>query len=181
MQITYDPVTGLQLAGTLAGTDIADGSVTSAKIVDGTITTADLGCLDTDVALAANSDTKIASQKAVKTYADTKATKAQEAWTAPTLLNSWVNFNAAAYSQAGYFKDTLGIVHIRGMVKDGSLGGAVFFTLPAGYRPVDHIIFGSIANGAIARIDVQSTGDVTAEAGCSATWTSFDGITFRAA
>ncbi|KAF0130520.1 MAG: hypothetical protein FD152_2110 [Xanthobacteraceae bacterium] len=32
--------------------------------------------LDTDGALAANSDTKVASQKAVKTYADTKVTKA---------------------------------------------------------------------------------------------------------
>jgi len=35
-----------------------------------------LSYLDTDGALAANSDTKVATQKAVKTYADTKVTKA---------------------------------------------------------------------------------------------------------
>lgn len=49
---------------------IADNSVTAAKINNGEITTAKLAAtaFDTDGTLAANSDTKIASQKAVKTY-----------------------------------------------------------------------------------------------------------------
>ncbi len=60
-----------------------------------------------------------------------------ENWIAPSLSNSWVNYGGS-YSTAGYYKDPLGIVHIRGMVKDGTADTAVF-TLPAGYRP-EHLL-----------------------------------------
>lgn len=56
-----------------------DGSVTDAKITSGGLSPSKVAgtalvssALDTDSTLAANSDTKIPSQKAVKTYADTK-------------------------------------------------------------------------------------------------------------
>lgn len=57
----------------------------------------------------------------------------QQAWQAPSLLNSWANYGIG-HNPAGYFKDTLGIVHLRGLVKDGTVGQAIF-TLPTGYRP----------------------------------------------
>lgn len=60
-----------------------DGSVTDAKITSGGLSPSSVvgtalvtGALDTDSTLAANSDTKISSQKATKTYADTKSTLA---------------------------------------------------------------------------------------------------------
>lgn len=57
----------------------------------------------------------------------------QEAWAAPTFGTNWSNFDASN-QQAGYFKDSLGFVHLRGLVKRSS-GSAAVFTLPAGFRP----------------------------------------------
>ncbi|MCY9516707.1 hypothetical protein [Paenibacillus apiarius] len=52
-------------------------------------------------------------------------------WIKPTLLNGWVEFDK---STVEYFKDALGFVHIRGMVKSGTMGNPVFI-LPKEYRP----------------------------------------------
>jgi hypothetical protein len=56
------------------GTDVVTGQLTAAAFPTGSpvITTAMISAVDTDGALATNSDSKLASQKAVKTYADTK-------------------------------------------------------------------------------------------------------------
>ena len=54
-------------------------------------------------------------------------------WIAPTLLNSWVNAGGA-FETAGYLKDPLGFVHLKGVVQSGTSGTAVF-VLPTGYRP----------------------------------------------
>ncbi len=55
-------------------------------------------------------------------------------WIAPTFQNGWTNFGAP-YATAGYRKDALGVVWIKGLVK-GSSPNAIF-TLPAGYRPAE--------------------------------------------
>ena len=49
----------------------------------------------------------------------------QESWIAPTLLNSWVNYSGS-YNPAGYMKDVLGFVYLRGMIKTGSVGSLAF-------------------------------------------------------
>ncbi len=107
----------------------------------------------------------------------------QQAWIAPTLTNSWANFDAANYSPAGYFKDTLGIVHLRGAVKSGTIGQAIF-TLPVGYRPPKiewhPAISSSPSTLTLSLVTVSSDGQVIASAGAN-TWFSLDGITFRAA
>lgn len=103
----------------------------------------------------------------------------QEVWQTPDLLNDWVNFGGAKET-AQYFKDTLGIVHLKGFVKDGTIGAVPIFTLPAGYRPAEEMIVVTISNDAIARCDIQLTGQVRAQAGNNA-WFSLTGITFRAA
>ncbi|NOV28012.1 hypothetical protein E5S69_31495 [Cupriavidus necator] len=101
-----------------------------------------------------------------------------EAWIAPTLLNSWVNFGGG-FNNAGYYKDLSGVVHLRGMVKSGVIGNAVF-NLPAGYRPANEELFVAISNGALGRVDIYPSGDVGATSG-SNSWLSLDGMTFRAA
>ena len=101
----------------------------------------------------------------------------QQAWQTPTFQNAWVNYGGV-YNPAGYFKDSLGIVHLRGLVKTGTIATAVF-TLPAGYRPAYRQLMVSISNGAIARLDVDTTGSVIAQTG-SNVWFSLDGATFRA-
>ena len=45
----------------------------------------------------------------------------QQEWVAPTLLNSWVNFGGD-YEIAGYMVDSLGFVHLKGVVKSVAQG-----------------------------------------------------------
>jgi len=105
----------------------------------------------------------------------------QESWTVPTLLNSWVNYGSG-YNAVGYFKDNLGIVHLRGLVKDGTINTTVF-QLPNGYRPAYKEMHTSSAKQGgvyvIGRCDIDSSGNVTAY-GSANEYFSFDGITFRA-
>jgi hypothetical protein len=102
----------------------------------------------------------------------------QENWQTPSLLNAWVNY-ASGYNPAGYFLDKSGIVHLRGLVRSGTVGAAIF-TLPAGYRPPFRELHMVMSNGAVARCDVLVDGSVTAVTGSNA-WFSLDGITFRVA
>lgn len=111
----------------------------------------------------------------------------QEAWKVPALLNNWANFGGN-FNAVGYWKDSFGVVHLRGLVKSGT-PESVIFTLPVGYRPPSYEVFattGSTAMGAqMARVDVQTDGSVVAKGFLStngtATFLSVDGITFRSA
>lgn len=100
------------------------------------------------------------------------------AFTAPTLLNSWVDFGAP-FNPTGHYKDAFGVVHLRGTVKSGIIGNPIF-QLPAGSRPTNSEIFPTISNGAIGRVVITSGGDVTADIG-SNVYVALDGMTFRAA
>jgi hypothetical protein len=110
-------------------------------------------------------------------------------WTAPTLLNSWVNYGSS--SDAGYYKDSLGRVNLRGFIKDGTVDNTngVIFTLPAGYRPGTDLIFSALGSNAaesaaeIARIDVRANGNVMAipiNTFVTGAYCSLSGISFLA-
>jgi hypothetical protein len=96
-------------------------------------------------------------------------------WTAPTLLNSWANYGTG-FHNAGYSKNSFGIVHLRGMVKSGTINTAIF-TLPAGFRPAAKHLFTTTANSAIARVDIDTSGNVVCVSG-SNVWLALDGISF---
>ena len=104
----------------------------------------------------------------------------QEAWIAPTLLNSWVNYGGG-YANAGYWKDSHGVVHLRGLVKSGGTASTIF-TLPAGYRPAANELF-LVASGTtptFAQIAIDTAGGVVFLNGSNG-YVSLSGITFRAA
>jgi len=103
--------------------------------------------------------------------------KAQQEWQAVEFENNWVNYGGG-FGACAYFKDSLGIVHLRGLAKDGTVN-TVIFTLPAGYRPAEALVFASISNNAVARITVFNNGEVKQWVG-SNVFQSLDGITFRA-
>jgi hypothetical protein len=106
------------------------------------------------------------------------ATISQQLWQNPSFLNAWHNYGAG-YNAAGYFKDSMGIVHLKGLVA-GGLGGTTIFVLPAGYRPTARQLHVTATNGAApGRCDVLSSGEVVPVAGDTA-WFSLDGITFQA-
>lgn len=103
----------------------------------------------------------------------------EQAWQVPTLLNSWVNYGTP-FNPAGYFKDNFGIVHLRGMVMNGTGMGNPIFVLPVGYRPAYYEQHASVSAGAIAYTQLGSDGSVTPVGGSTAAF-CLDGITFRAA
>ena len=105
----------------------------------------------------------------------------QEAWTVPTLLNSWVDFGGV-YQTIRYRKDASGVVWLQGMIKDGTkAGGTQVMSLPAGYRP-DKTLILSATNSTKTYCDlsIQSDGSVKAGYGWDDVWT-FLSLSFPAA
>jgi len=96
----------------------------------------------------------------------------------PSLLNGWENYGGS-FTPASYWKDKNGVVHITGLVKNGT--SYIIFQLPAGYRPAETEIF-ALTNSAynVTRIDVRISGDVVISQGLHTTWMTLAGITFKA-
>jgi hypothetical protein len=103
---------------------------------------------------------------------------ADTGWVTPTLLNSWVAYGAP-FATAGYRKDAAGYVHLRGLVRTGTVVTSIF-VLPAGYRPAEQLIFSTNSSATTAsRTDILTSGGVFAQTGANAYW-SLDGIIFKA-
>jgi len=99
-------------------------------------------------------------------------------WNVPTFANGWVNYGGS-FNPAGYRRDSEGWVHLRGLVKSGTVGQTIY-TLPEGYRPAYRELFMALSNGSVGRIDVTAAGAVICDVGNNA-WISMDGMTFMAA
>ncbi|MCI5117687.1 MAG: hypothetical protein D3913_06935 [Candidatus Electrothrix sp. LOE1_4_5] len=108
----------------------------------------------------------------------------QEDWQTPELQNGWKT-HSNAYNSPGYFKDNLGIVHLKGLIRAGT--DKLILTLPEGYRPELSELQVTCTrknndpniNDDYGRIDILPDGDVIMEKGVKE-WVSLDGITFRA-
>lgn len=175
---TSKPVSTAQQAA-LDGKEPTISAGTTAKYWRGDKTWQDLnkaavGLGSADNTSDANKPVSTAQQAAL----DAKADKALEAWTAPTLANSWIN-NGSGYNSVGFYKDRFGVVHLRGLIKSGSMQARAF-TLPAGYRPPAREFFGTVSNALFGSVFVDPDGTVVPWSG-SNTWFSLDGLTFRAA
>lgn len=57
----------------------------------------------------------------------------QQAWIPFAMKSPWVS-KGAGFPVPGYYKDTLGIVHFRGVVQGGTIGTSFCVVLPVGYR-----------------------------------------------
>ncbi len=104
----------------------------------------------------------------------------QEGWTSPSgnYQNGWMPYGDG-YNSFGYFKDRCGIVHLRGLVKNGSIGQSIF-TLPNGYWPENREIHCVRTHPQdSARVDILPNGQILPVSG-SPPWISLDGISFRA-
>lgn len=101
----------------------------------------------------------------------------------PTLLNGWVNVGSGS-STAGYYKDTLSHVHIRGIVTSGSSNSFVF-KLPVGYRPKESrnfigVYYGASSGVLSCLVAVGTDGAVMVVFDYPPNWVSLDGISFLA-
>ncbi|WP_188048654.1 phage tail spike protein [Bacillus sp. CH30_1T] len=93
-------------------------------------------------------------------------------------LNGWVDYGAE-YTPAAYTKTADGYVHLRGMLKSGTIGSALG-RLPVGCRPYKKEIFIGVSSGNVAtRIDIGVDGYITPQNG-SNSWVSISGISFKA-
>ena len=116
----------------------------------------------------------------------------------PTNLSPWSNVGQP-YATAGFFKDSLGFVHLRGMIKNYysyAYGGddQTLFILPAGFRPARRLVLSTVGSDEgvntagfdVARIDVLPNGRVQLVSSCTAAgctakgsgYLSLDGIEF---
>lgn len=95
----------------------------------------------------------------------------------PAFANNWVNFNSATHATAAFHKDALGNVHIKGLVKDGTITAAAF-TLPEGYLPPLIVHFPANSNHAFGSLFVDTNGLVTPQAGSNAFFSI--NVSFRA-
>lgn len=119
--------------------------------------------------------------EAVSVIQTTYARKGQGPWIAPTLLNGWVNY-LQSRPTVGYMKDEFGFVHLKGMIKSGTVPSTAFI-LPKGYRPLDQIMF--VVVSADATTQVIGTFEISADGIAAVTsgknnWLSLEGLTFRA-
>ena len=111
----------------------------------------------------------------------------------------WVNYPGTTFNKVGFYKDTTGVVHLRGLARciwvgeppysdDAGFTRGTLFTLPPGYRPSLREIRPTFIDSAVpnARIDILPTGDVVIASHLGngqhgKDFVSLDGISFRAA
>jgi hypothetical protein len=105
----------------------------------------------------------------------------QENWITPVFQNAWTNYGSN-YEPAGYMKDDLGFVNLKGMIYNGLLTKAAFI-LPAGYRPSNIVPRATQAHDGTnivhAGIEVKPTGNIDVMYGGN-TWVKLNGIRFKA-
>ena len=114
------------------------------------------------------------------TYAATSIGSSSIHFTNATLKNGWHNF-ADGYAPAGYAKDSLGVVHLRGGISGGT-SGVPAFLLPSGMRPTHHLDITVFTNAgtAVGYISVSTAGQVTPIGVYAASFTALDGVSFAA-
>lgn len=138
------------------------------------------GVTKTQVGLGSVDNTSDANKPvstATQTALNLKANKVQEAWITPTLINGWVSFGGAEDGPT-YYKDDLGNVKLRGVVKSGTLSVSIF-KLPIGYRPAKNKYFAVISNNVPGFVLIDPYGGVIPLAGTSNVFVALDSISFK--
>lgn len=104
-------------------------------------------------------------------------------WITPTLANGWMYYGSP-YEPPGYYMDVSGIVHLRGLIKSGTVGYATpAFILPSGFVPAYTTIRAQPSNDAFGEVRVLSATDGAGSPGAvvvavGSSWVSLSGISF---
>ena len=130
--------------------------------------------IDTDLNTAEN--TIIQNTQAINDL------KQQESWQVLPYTSPWNTYDINAWGHAACYKDDMGTVRLRGLVRGGTATG-VMVTLPVGYRPAIQQIFTSQGQNGLVRLDINPAGQVLFNGGTApgaAGWVSLSPIQFRA-
>lgn len=106
--------------------------------------------------------------------------------TAMSLYSGWVAFGSG-YSSPRAWKDSSGTVHLTGYIKSGTATGLISTLTQKGFAPDSRMAFAVQTAGGLARVDVNPTtvlgadaGEVLWVSGGNNTWLSLDGISYKA-
>jgi hypothetical protein len=100
-------------------------------------------------------------------------------WSKLPLMGGWTTYGSG-YADPSYTKDSLGIVHLRGLVKGSPVPGMLVASLPDGFRPAYNTEEVMPCGGpSPCTVVFKPTGEVVFELiNSSSSWLSFDGLTF---
>ncbi len=161
------------LDGTLAGRDVLDDSLKGSDIDESTLSGLGSGPAEAWHTVAAGSSTgdRCADASVTAVFcSDVFHSSGGD------IFFPWHNYGGA-FASAAFYKDQVGVVHLKGLVGYGNAGGRSevtdypIFRLPADYRPDRRRVFASVGGFGDAevvqgRVDVQRNGLVTFVQGC---------------
>jgi hypothetical protein len=131
-QLKNSAVTNRKLApGAVTGAKVARNSLTGVQVNEATLGTVSSATHATSAATATSATNATTAQNLAAPEAFHNVGAPGE----PAFQNSWQNNAMTTYGYpAGFYKDRLGVVHLRGRITSGSANNAIF-QLPPGYRP----------------------------------------------
>ena len=177
--------------GAVTGQKLADGSITGDKVKDGEIRGRDVfddSLKGADIDESTLSGVGVGSAEpwrlvapgssSADACANPNTTAVFCSYTPfPNQSYPWQNYGGS-FSPAAFYKDQLGVVHLKGLVTSGTNLGVSYdvieyplFRLPSAYRPATRRVFpslGSVGDAEIVqgRIDVEPGGLVLLEQAC---------------
>lgn len=102
-------------------------------------------------------------------------------WQPLTLVNGWVPYDVTQFTTPQYRVDMEGFVHIRGLIKNGTISGTVpVATFPVALAPTRINIFAVASIDLFGEVRVDTAGKIYAPVGNNG-WVSLDNISFQAA
>lgn len=157
--------------------DLVDGILTHAN-QDGTLK-------NKSVTLTNLNGGTTAGLLATDTSGNVSVISTQESWKPVTYASGWGDYDPGTEWYGGqYMKDSVGIVHLAGLIKNTSGStktGGQLFTLPVGYRPLFKMRFATSFSGNGGAVDVKPDGIVTTTASIASNdWISLSNISFKA-
>jgi hypothetical protein len=96
----------------------------------------------------------------------------------PAFQNGWTNYDTVNYSTCAFRKDGQNFVYLKGTITSGAASTNIF-TLPAGYRPSQLLMFDPYGGEYNSNVTVYSNGVVHKGPNYN-TFVSLDGIVFHA-
>ncbi len=117
----------------------------------------------------------LADSRLLRWFTDVRTALSLEPVRPLALTGNWLPASAPL-RPPGYWRQN-GLVHLHGAVTD-TVGNGLIATLPVGFRPAASARFTVSAGGQLARVEVDSQGQVKTLSGQAGEWV-LDGILFR--